>query len=120
MNLPHRLNRARNVFLAAAKRHEVCPEHRVTFAKLADGIDAAIYKLDEQAKQILKLEIDMRTANENVKLALDALDAAEKTATDATQALADAKANGILNDENTARLAAKFPETVTPPPGEQA
>lgn len=120
MSLTHRLNAARNVFLAYARREECHPRRVARAVKLADAIETAIDKLDEQAKQILQLEIDMKTANENVKLALDALDAAEKTATDATQALADAKVNGLLSDENNARLAAKFPETVTPPPAEQA
>jgi hypothetical protein len=106
MTLEHRLNLARNIFLDYARRRKCDrPNKAIEAVQIADAIDAAL-------EQITLLETAMRTANEAVKSALDALRASRKEAADATAALNAAKADGILNDENTAGLNELVPEVV--------
>lgn len=112
MNLAHRLNTARNTFLAYARRN---PCKAVKAMELADGIESAIEQLHEQGKRITLLEQHMRTADQAVKdlLTIDA--AKDATITDLKTKLADAETRAIRPD-TLAAVNVAAPEPATPSP----
>jgi chromosome segregation ATPase len=101
MTLAHRLNLARNTFLAFARRNP-CKAGKA--ASLADAIEEAIDEIAEQKKQINFLENAMRSSEELAK-ALLADDATK------TQGLVDA--NTKIADL-TAQRDAALADTLTP------